>query len=189
MEKNIPTFLKGHLLMAFPTLADPNFQSSVTCISEHNAEGAMGIMVNRLHNDIHLGMIFDELKIKYGSMPGPVPVFSGGPGHVNELFVLHGEPLESYGGFPINNSLALSNSREILEDIAAGVGPKDYLVALGCAGWAPGQLEWELSQNAWLTGPYDHGIIFDTPVETRWECAVKLLGIDPNLLSEDIGHA
>jgi putative transcriptional regulator len=189
MEKNIPTFLKGHFLMAFPTLEDPNFQSSVTCISEHNAEGAMGIMVNRLHNDIHLGMIFDELKIEYAPTLEPIPVFSGGPVHVNELFVLHGEPLEGYGGFNINESLALSNSLELLEDIAAGTGPGDYLVALGCAGWAPGQLEWELSQNAWLTCPYDHSIIFNIPVETRWERAVKLLGIDPNLLSDAIGHA
>ena len=189
MEGNLPTFLKGHFLMAFPTLADPNFQNSVTCISEHNTEGAMGIIINRLHSDIHLAMIFDELKIEYDSTTGSIPVYSGGPVHVNQLFVLHGEPLAAYGGFPINSALALSNSREILEDIAMGKGPNDYLVALGCAGWAPGQLEWELSQNAWLTGPYHHDIVFNTPVETRWERAVELLGIDPNLLSDAIGHA
>ena len=175
--------------MAFPTLADPNFQDSVTCISEHTDQGAMGIMINRLHHDIHLAMIFDELKIEYDPTPAPISVFSGGPVHMNELFVLHGEPLEAYGGFLINSSLALSNSREVLEDIASGHGPEDYLVALGCAGWAPGQLEWELSQNAWLTSPYHHDILFDTPVETRWERAVKLLGIDPNLLSDAVGHA
>lgn len=175
--------------MAFPTLADPNFQNSVTCISEHTDQGAMGIMINRLHDDIHLAMIFDELKIEYDPTPDPSPVFSGGPVHMNELFVLHGEPLELYGGFLINDSLALSNSRDILADIASGNGPHDYLVALGCAGWAPGQLEWELSQNAWLTVPYHHDIIFDIPVDTRWERAVKLLGIDPNLLSDAIGHA
>jgi putative transcriptional regulator len=175
--------------MAVPSLADPNFRYSVTCISEHTTEGALGIVVNHVHAGIDLKMIFKELEITFVSDVAAVPVYVGGPVHSHELFVLHARPLLEYGGILINEALALSNSRAILEAIAAGKGPQDYIIALGCAGWGPGQLEWELSQNAWLTGACSHEILFHTPVEARWERAIQQLGIDPTLLSDTVGHA
>ena len=181
--------LKGQFIIAMPAMADPNFIQTVTCISEHNDQGALGIVVNRVHSLLTAEDIFSELSLDTRIDASTLPVHIGGPVHTDEVFVLHGPPMNFEGCLPFTDTLALSNSLDVLQLLARGEGPKNALIALGCAGWAPGQLEWELSQNAWLTGPYHHDIVFNTPVETRWERAVELLGIDPNLLSDAIGHA
>ncbi len=181
--------LKGHLLIAMPELLDPNFYQTVTCLSEHTREGAVGIVVNRIHASITTGMIFRELGIEYLEQYGDLPVYIGGPVHVNEVFILHSEPLKWEGSLMISPGLALSNSMDILEAIARGRGPSSFLVALGCAGWGPGQLEYELSQNAWLTAPYEHQVVFEAPLERRWETALRNIGVDPDLLSGSAGHA
>ncbi len=183
------TFLKGHFLMAMPTMADPNFKRSVTCIAEHGAEGALGIVINRLREPINGRMIFDELKIEYNAMAEHIPVHVGGPVHPNELFILHAAPLDWGGSLHIAENLALSNSRSILEAIAIGEGPRDFVISLGCAGWGPGQLEWEMAQNAWLSMVASHDIIFSLPIEERWDTAIRRLGIDPQLISATAGHA
>jgi putative transcriptional regulator len=134
-------------------------------------------------------MIFDELGITSGEASASVPIHIGGPVHTNELFILHGPPLAWNRSLQISETLALSNSAEILEAIAVDKGPKDYLICLGCAGWAPGQLEWELSQNAWLVSPCDEEIIFSCPLEDKWERAIRRMGIDPQALSDVAGHA
>ncbi len=175
--------------MAMPSLMDPNFHRSVTCISEHTDGGAVGIVINHLHEGINGKMIFEELDINHNPASETIPIYIGGPVHTNELFVLHGPPLEWNGTLVISHDLALSNSREILDAIAIGQGPQKYLIALGCAGWAPGQLEWELSQNAWLSMPCRNDVLFELPVETRWEEAIRHLGIDPQFLSDTAGHA
>ena len=185
----LPTYFKGHILIAVPSLADPNFQYSVTCISEHNDQGAMGIVINRRQPELDLKMILDELKINHDDKAATTPIHIGGPVHVNELFILHGHPLEKYEGMVITDSLAMSNSKAILEAIALGQGPEDYFIALGCAGWGPGQLEWELGQNAWLTGDINPELLFKTPVDNRWRHAIEQLGIDPALLIDQAGHA
>lgn len=185
----IGTSLKSHFLMAMPGMADPNFTQTVTCISEHTADGALGIVVNRIFEGLSADHIFDELKIKCNEAAGNIPVHFGGPVHGNELFVLHGAPLEGDGLLRINKGLALNNSRKVLEEIAMGTGPAQFLIALGCAGWGAGQLEWEMKENAWLTLPCDADILFEVPVEERWESAINKLGIDPDLLSETAGNA
>jgi putative transcriptional regulator len=181
--------LKGQFLMAMPGLVDPNFYQSVTCLSEHNQKGAMGIVITRIHPEINAKMIFDELQIPAAGDAQKVPVHMGGPVHMNELFVLHGAPFAWEGSMMVTEELALSNSRDILEAIAMGKGPRAFIIALGCAGWGPGQLESEIRGNAWITGPYSEEIAFRMAVERRWEAAMQGIGIDPALLSDTAGHA
>lgn len=183
------TSLKGHFLMAMPSLADPNFRHSVTCVSEHTPEGAVGIIVNQVFPNISAKMVFDELGIECHNRSTQIAIHVGGPVHANELFVLHTSPFSWDGLLKINEELALSNSRAILEAIAKQEGPESFLIALGCAGWGPGQLEWEMKQNAWLTLPCTLDIIFKLPVEERWKTAIKRLGIDPDLIIETAGNA
>jgi putative transcriptional regulator len=183
------SYLKGHFLMAMPALADPNFEKSVTCISEHNADGAVGIVLNQVHEGLTAAMVFAELGMACDWNADDIAIHIGGPVHTNQLFVLHGPPLAWEGSLPITDSLAMSNSRDILEAIAAKHGPYQFLISLGCAGWAPGQLEWEVTQNSWLTTPCDLDVIFKVPVEYRWETAIRKLGIDPSHLSDTGGYA
>jgi putative transcriptional regulator len=183
------TSLKGHFLMAMPSLADPNFKHSVTCISEHTTEGAVGTVINRVHEHLDSDAIFKELGIEAVGKAGRTPLHIGGPVHTNKVFVLHGPPLNWEESLKVDDDLAFSNSREILEAIAKGRGPDHFIISLGCAGWGPGQLEWELAQNAWLTLPKDYDILFRLPVEERWQGAMHKLGVDPDLISETAGNA
>ena len=189
MEPETFASLKGNFLMAMPSLADPNFRHSVTCISEHTAEGAVGIIVNQTYPQINAKMIFDELEMPCLEKSARIPIHNGGPVHANEIFVLHGKPFDWSGHLIINENLALSNSRSILEAISLGKGPRNFLIALGCAGWGPGQLEWEMMQNAWLTLPCTHDILFELPLEERWDSAIRRLGIDPDLIIDTAGNA
>jgi putative transcriptional regulator len=181
--------LKGQFLMAMPGLTDPNFYQTVTCLSEHNLNGAMGIIVSRIHPDLSASMIFEELNIQATAAAQSIPIFIGGPVHMNELFILHGPPLSWQGSLAITEELALSNSSDILESIAMGKGPQEFIISLGCAGWGPGQLESEIQANAWIHGPFSREIAFHTEVEQRWEAGMKAIGIDPALLSGTAGHA
>jgi putative transcriptional regulator len=181
--------LKGQFLMAMPGLADPNFYQSVTCLSEHNPKGAMGIVLTRVHPTVNGKMIFDELQIPTAAGAEKIPIHIGGPVHMNEIFVLHGAPFTWEGSMMITGELALSNSRDILEAISGGSGPRAFIIALGCAGWGPGQLESEIRSNSWINGPYSEAIAFQMEVERRWEAALKGIGIDPALLSDTAGHA
>lgn len=175
--------------MAMPAMADPNFKHSVTCMSEHTAEGAVGIVVNQIHPQLNGQMIFDELGMACGPHADEMPIHIGGPVHSNELFVLHGDPLKWESSLIIKEGLALSNSRDVLEAVAAGSGPDQALIVLGCAGWGAGQLEWEIMQNAWLTLPCNSEVVFQIPIEERWEYAIRQLGIDPGALSDTAGTA
>lgn len=181
--------LKGQFLMAMPGLVDPNFFQSVTCLSEHNVKGAMGIVVSRIHPDVDSGMIFDELEIPAVAEARSIPIHIGGPVHASELFILHGAPFAWEGSMMISPEVGLSNSRDILEAIAAGHPPRGFIIALGCAGWGPGQLEQEIQANAWMTGPFSKEIAFEMPVVERWEAAMRGIGIDPALLCDTAGHA
>ena len=175
--------------MAMPGLADPNFHLTVTCICEHNENGAMGIIVNRIYDMLSGKDIFEELNIEYAPGADSIPIHIGGPVHLSEIFVLHGPPFDWEATLMITKSLAMSNTRDVLESVAMGRGPRSYIITLGCAGWGPGQLESEIKENAWLTHPIFEENIFDLPVEIRWEEAVKKMGIDPTLLSDAAGHA
>jgi putative transcriptional regulator len=149
----------------------------------------VGTVINRVHEHLDSTVIFKELGIRTIVAAEEIPLHIGGPVHTNKVFVLHGPPLDWEDSLVINPDLALSNSRAILEAIAQGTGPRQFIITLGCAGWGPGQLEWELAQNAWLTLPSDHDILFNLPVQDRWKRAIERLGIDPDLISETAGNA
>jgi putative transcriptional regulator len=181
--------LKGQLLVAMPGLLDPNFYRTVSCISEHTAQGAVGIVINQMHAALTAGLIFEELEITATPAAAQLPIYVGGPVHSNELFVLHGPPFGWEGSLVIRPDLALSNSKDILVAIARGEGPDAFLISLGCAGWGPGQLEYEFKENVWLNCPYDPAITFELPVDQRWAASMERMGIDPALLSDAAGHA
>ena len=189
MEDTKQSNLKGQFLMAMPGLSDPNFSQTVTCICEHNSDGAVGIVINRVHPSLLGKDIFNELKIEFISDAESIPIHIGGPVHIGEIFVLHSPPFGWEGCFMITSTLAMSHTRDILEAIAMGRGPKSFIIALGCAGWGPGQLESEIKENAWMTSPVFEEIIFDLPIETRWEEAMRKVGVDPAMLLATSGHA
>ncbi len=172
-----------------PKLADPNFSQTVTLICEHNAEGALGIVINR-PTDLRLRELLSHLGLTTSAETiGNELIYAGGPVQLDHGFVLH-QPLGQWEAtLSINEHLGLTTSRDILAAIAAGKGPKKSLVTLGYAGWGPGQLEQEIADNAWLTVPHDLNIVFDLPAERRWHTAATKLGIDLNLLAGDAGHA
>jgi len=183
------TYLSNHFLIAMPNLADPNFSRTVTLICEHSEEGAMGLTINR-QIDLTLEDILDQIDIKIPEPPNAnVAVYQGGPVQHTRGFVLH-EPLGNWEStMPISDTLGLSTSRDILQAIAEGQGPAHYLLTLGYAGWGPGQLEHEMAENAWLSGPADNQIIFDTVTDRRWKAAAEKLGVDMSKLSDQTGHA
>jgi len=181
--------LKGQFLIAMPSMLDFNFAHTVTCLSEHNKEGALGIVINRMIPSLKAESIFKELKLEYNRETAEIPIYIGGPVHENEIFIVHGHPFTWEGSIQITSKLAMSNTMDLIRAIAKGEGPETFLIALGCAGWGPGQLEAELAQNAWLTCPARDEILFDYAVDERWDAAVKTLGIDPVLLSDTAGHA
>jgi len=182
-------FLTNHFLVAMPTLDDPNFQQSVAFICEHNDQGALGIIINRPSNVV-LGDIFDQLSIEAGSTESSkLPVWQGGPVQLERGFVIHSPVGAWEATLKLAPDLGVTSSRDVLDAIARGAGPEKLFVALGYAGWAAGQLEAELAENSWLSTPSDPHILFDLPVDQRWQAAAKSIGVDLNLLSGDAGHA
>lgn len=181
--------LTNHFLIAMPALADPNFARTVTLICEHSIDGAMGLVVNR-PTDLTLRDVLDQLNIDAGGAPrADTPVYHGGPVQGNRGFVLH-EPIGQWQTtLAVTDTLGVSTSRDILEAIARDQGPTRYLIAIGYAGWSPGQLEHELSENAWLSGPADQAILFDLPPENRWKAAAQHLGVNLSTFTGDAGHA
>lgn len=183
------TYLTDQFLIAMPNLADPNFFHTVTYISEHNASGALGIVINRPLT-LTLGDLLEHLEIPI-AIPdiAAMPVYSGGPVQPEQGFVVH-SPVGYWGAtLKVTDTIGITTSRDILEALAQGRGPARILVALGYAGWGPGQLEREMVENAWLSSPADAAILFHTPIPQRWMAAAALLGVDLNLLSSGAGHA
>jgi putative transcriptional regulator len=179
----------NHFLIAMPALRDPNFARTVTLICEHSPDGAMGIVINRL-TDLTLTDIFEQMSIDESQCRRlDLPVHIGGPVQGNRGFVLH-EPVGDWEStLAITDALGVSTSRDILVALAENRGPQRCLLALGYAGWSPGQLEREIADNAWLSGPADREILFEMPAEARWSAAVKRLGVDLGSLSNEAGHA
>ncbi|MCB1728747.1 MAG: YqgE/AlgH family protein [Gammaproteobacteria bacterium] len=181
--------LKNQLLIAMPNLQDPNFSRTVTYICEHGEHGAMGIVLNR-PTDLRLADVLRHMEIEGGlGAAGEQIVYLGGPVEEERGFVLHSHTAPWSSTLAINDDISITTSRDILEAMARGGGPDLTLVALGYAGWAAGQLEREMQDNAWLSGPADQSILFELPAERRWEAAARLLGVDVNLLSSEAGHA
>lgn len=181
--------LKGHFLLAMPSMKDPNFARSVVYLCEHTVEGAMGFIVNRPSHLMAARDVYQEFKLEHVDAAVDVPVYTGGPVQLDEIFLLHGPPFDHEGTFPMGEDVALSNSMETLSAVARGEGPEKVAIFLGSSGWAAGQLEGELAGNVWLTVESGIDLIFEVPAEVRWEKALDRLGIDPVLLSGDFGRA
>lgn len=184
------TNLTNHFLIAMPGLHDPNFEKTVTYICEHSTtHGAMGIVVNT-PIDIHMSEILNQLHIEQTlSQDEDSSIYLGGPVSSDRGFVLHESTSTWDSTLVVQEGISITTSRDILQAIARGEGPDKRLLALGYAGWSPGQLEEELSANAWLCGPADNSIIFDLPASQRWQAAASDLGVDLSLLSTETGHA
>ena len=182
--------LKNQFLIAMPRMGDPNFDHTVTLICQQDDKmGAFGVTINRPIG-LTLGDLFGQLDIKIeDDSISNVSALVGGPVQPEQGFVLHDTEKSWQSTLPITDNLAITSSRDILIDIALGKGPKHFLLTLGCAGWSPGQLEYEIQENTWLTCPADNKIIFDLPYDKRWQGAANTLGIDLNLLSNTAGHA
>ncbi|CAB1367415.1 YqgE/AlgH family protein [Denitratisoma oestradiolicum] len=181
--------LTHHFLIAMPAMADPNFFRTLTYVCEHNADGALGVIVNR-PTDMSLATLFERVDIPLDATDiGELPVYFGGPVQTDRGFILHRPPGDWQSSLNIRDELALTSSRDILLSMGATGKPEDVLVTLGYAGWSAGQLEWELAQNAWLTVQADPHVIFGLPPEERLPAAMQLLGVDFANLSEVAGHA
>ncbi len=182
-------FLANQLIIASPALDDPNFARSVALICQHDGEGAMGVLINR-PSEYTLGEVLEQMQLQTGDAAlRDRPVLSGGPVHPERGFVLHDDARAWDSTLQVADGLYLTTSRDILEAMAAGHGPDHALVTLGCAGWGAGQLEYELGENAWLTAPADAAVLFDTPLEQRWQKAGGLIGVDMTRLTDYSGHA
>jgi putative transcriptional regulator len=181
--------LTQHFLIAMPAMSDPHFSKTLTFICEHNDQGALGLVVNR-PIDLTVHTLLEQIEIKPDTDAAKlIPVHYGGPVQTDRGFVLHSPAGAWQSTLAVNENLGLTTSKDVLQAVARGAGPAQILVTLGYAGWAPGQLEREMAQNAWLTVQADARILFETPAEQRYDAALKLLGIDLAMLSDDAGHA
>ena len=181
--------LTDHFLIAMPTLDDPNFAQTVTYICSHSKNGAMGLVINR-----PLGVDLEDLYHQMAIAPqvyketNQYPLYQGGPVEPERGFVIH-QPIGKWASMVnLADNLAMTTSRDIIEAFAHGDGPQMALVMLGYAGWEAGQLEQELADNTWLSGPADHAILFETPVAQRWQMAAQHIGVDLSRLSTQVGH-
>jgi putative transcriptional regulator len=192
MARPIPTSttdgLRDHFLIAMPSLQDGYFAHTVTYICEHGDEGAMGLVINQ-PIDLTLEQMLRQLDLDPASAMSEQTVFRGGPVQPEHGFVLHSPEKEWNGTRRLSGGLSLTTSRDILEAMAMGNGPAQTLIALGYAGWGPGQLESEIAENAWLVAPASRSILFALPPYERWNAAAQLIGIDMNLISQVAGHA
>ncbi len=185
---NQSNYLNNQFIIAMPMLADPNFFHTVAYLCQHNEEGALGIVINRA-TDMKLGEIFKQMDIKIATpVSSEAPVYAGGPVHQERGFVVHTSCGIWQATMAVSETISLTTSRDVLEAIAAGEGPEQYLVALGYAGWGAGQLEKEIMDNAWLNSPSGKKVMFDTPINSRWSAAAEQIGIDINKLTAPAGH-
>jgi putative transcriptional regulator len=181
--------LINQLLIAMPGMQDPNFSTTVTLICEHNDNGALGIIINRPLN-LSLSGLFTQLAVSNAD-PGAArrPVVAGGPVGIERGFVLHDRDHSFDNTLSVSDDIKLTLSRDVIDAMATGTGPEKALVAIGYAGWEPGQLEDEMLANAWLNVTATPELVFDTPFEQRWDSAARLLGVDIASISPDAGHA
>jgi len=182
-------YLSGTLLIAMPTMSDPRFERSVIYLCAHSDEGAMGLVLNRLLDSITLPDLLGQLGIDNSQVKGDMRIHFGGPVETGRGFVLHSSDYVQDSSLRVTEDVALTATVDILRDIAAGGGPRQRLLALGYAGWGPGQLDREIQLNGWLTVGADEGLIFGDDLDQRWEQALGKLGIDVSMLSGAAGNA
>lgn len=182
--------LRNHFLLAMPHLEDPDFAGSLSFLCDHDDNGTMGIIVNQ-PLDLTLDALLEQLELSVEECPvRDMPVYYGGPVHKERGFILHrgdSQPWDS--SLQVAENVALTTSMDMLQAIAAGNGPDNFLICLGCCGWQAGQIEKELMENIWLTVEAQPGIIFDLPFEQRLNAAAGILGVDLSLLTNQVGHS
>ncbi len=192
-----PPYLDGQLLVAMPSMGDSRFNRSVIYLCAHSQDGAMGIVINQRAKKVNftdllvqLDVIASEDAIRLPPRAGGIPVVKGGPVETGRGFVLHSaDYFVDNSTMPIDDDISLTATVDILRAIAKGTGPQRAMLALGYAGWAPGQLEDEIQHMGWLNCPADEGLIFDALLDTKYERALRKLGINPGMLSAEAGHA
>jgi len=189
--------LADHFLIAMPSMHDPVFGGTVVYLCEHNANGALGVIINRA-TDMTVHGLLDRVDLSLEIVPNSertdpgldqAPVIYGGPVQSDRGFVLHTPQGDFSSTLPVTDEIAFTTSKDVLEALAVGRGPERLLISLGCSGWGAGQLEDEITRNGWLTVRANSSILFDLPLEQRFSAALRLLGIDPLMLSGEAGHA
>ena len=202
------TYLEGHLLLAMPGMTDPRFDRSVIYMCSHSEEGAMGLVINSRAANIDFAGLLEQLDVKFdpekfdpetlsgegasapsGAVGEDVILHAGGPVEVGRGFILHTADYTQESTMVISETIALTATIDILADISRGVGPKNYIVALGYTGWGEGQLEEEINRNSWLNIEADEELLFRTDLDLKWARAMAKLGVDITLLSIHAGNA
>ncbi|AKS47435.1 putative transcriptional regulator [Octadecabacter temperatus] len=184
------TNLTGKLLIAMPDMGDPRFDHSVIYICAHSPDGSMGLIINKPAPDVRFSDLLEQLSIDEGELTVDVRIHYGGPVETGRGFVLHTSDYTSGAGtMEVAGGIAMTATLDILEDIAMGSGPKRSMLGLGYAGWGPGQLEGELVSNGWLVCDANEDILFGRAAEHKWTAALKILGVDPLMLSASGGSA
>ena len=184
--------LANHFLIAMPSMHDPIFGGTVVYVCEHNENGVLGVVINK-PTDMTMEVLFDRIDLEVSSAAErhleSEPIMFGGPVQDDRGFVLHTPGAHYSSSLTVTNDVAFTTSIDVLEAVARGQGPERMMVSIGYAGWSPGQLEDELARNGWLTVAADPRIVFDVPIEDRYQAAIKLLGFDPLMLNSEAGHA
>jgi putative transcriptional regulator len=184
-----PGWLTGQMLVAMPGMGDPRFLRAVIYICSHSPSGAMGLIINRMFGDADFPMLLEQLNINSSSPAPDIPVQFGGPVEMGRGFILHSNEYMREGTTRIDDTVSVTATIEIIQDIAKGKGPARALMILGYAGWGGGQLEEELKNNGWLTVGMDEEILFDRDLDSKWERALAKIGISPAMLSNTQGNA
>ena len=182
-------YLTGQLLVAMPQMRDPRFARSVIYMCAHSADGAMGLVVNRRVGSITFDDLLQQLNIGPNKRNDEIRVHFGGPVEQGRGFVLHSSDYLQTGSLRVDDQVALTATLDILKELAAGGGPRRSLLALGYAGWGPGQLDAEIQANGWLSVSSDEALVFDADLDHKWERAIGKIGIDFSQLSGEAGHA
>ena len=182
-------YMTGQLLIAMPGIGDDRFERSVIYLCAHSAEGAMGLIVNKLAEEIEFDELLEQLDVETDMPPPYLDIHVGGPVESGRGFVLHTSDYQQETTLQVTEEIGMTATVDILRSIAEGAGPDHCLLALGYAGWAPGQLDSEIQSNGWLSVSADVSLIFDNDHKNKWERAVRKVGIDPSFLSSDAGHA
>lgn len=182
-------YLTGQLLVAMPQMLDPRFAKTVVYLCAHTEDGAMGLVVNKLMDNINFPDLLEQLDLEPSSPGSDIRVHFGGPVETGRGFVLHSADYVQDATMVVDDQIALTATTDILRDIADGEGPRNSLLALGYAGWGPGQLDSEIQANGWLCVDADDLLVFETDPQTVWEGALAKIGIDVSMLSGDAGHA
>lgn len=182
-------YLTGQLLIAMPQMQDSRFHKTVLYICRHTSDGAMGLVINKVLDSLTVPELMEHLEVPTELEMSPEKIHFGGPVETARGFVLHSADYSDEGTIEVGNGMALTATLDILRAIGRGEGPRRTLLALGYAGWGPGQLDAEIQANSWLNVPADETIVFDRQNDTKWERAIGRLGIDASMLSSEAGHA